>query len=127
MRQWSWIRLCTVTSLFCSMWRLACRFLLRKMIKHTSLFYLLIVKKVFGKARKGGALFCESFGMTDHSLLKVKSNKDALVEIWKGCLFAALKDKKAITTISRKICVSNNRDWIISLLMHNVPKWSDTL
>ena len=51
------------------------------MIKHTSLFYLLIVKKVFEKARKGGALFCESFGMTDHSLLKVKSNKDALVEI----------------------------------------------
>ena len=36
----------------------------------------------------------------------MKFNTDALLEI------AVLKDKKAPTTISRKVCISNNRDSI---------------
>ena len=48
MWQSSWIHLWTLTSLFCSMSRLAGQFLLRKITKHISLYF----KKVFEKARK---------------------------------------------------------------------------
>ena len=52
MWQGSWIYLCTLTSSFCSMSRLAGWFLLRKRTKHTSLLYLCIFQKRIRKIQK---------------------------------------------------------------------------
>ena len=83
MLQGSWIHFWTVTSSLCSMSRLAGWFLLGKITKHTSLLYLCIFQKYSEKLEKHqqGGLFCESCGVTYHSLLKVKSKKGALLEI----------------------------------------------
>ena len=78
-------RLCTVTSSFCSMWRLARRFLLRRITIHA-----ISQKKYSKKLEKHlwhGPFCGESCCITYHSLLKVKSNKGALLEIWLKCCF----------------------------------------
>ena len=82
-------------SSFFSMSRVDGWFLLKKINKPTSLFYLILFLKVFEKTRKTSlaGLVCENCGITNHSLLKLKSNKDTLLEIWGRCCFQ-LKNKK---------------------------------
>ena len=72
MYQGSCIHLWTLTSSFCSMSILPSWFLLGKIAKHTSLFYLCIFQKRIQKSLKKYlwfGLFCESCGITYHSLL----------------------------------------------------------
>ena len=89
--QSTWIRLWTVTSLFCSMSRVAGWYPLKKITKHESLLYLCIIEKFLSRLEKHlrRGLFCKSCGITDHSLLKVKINRN-LPKV----LIVALKDKK---------------------------------
>ena len=60
------------------------------------MFYLCIYQKSIQKAGKHlrRGLFCKNCGITYHSLLKVKSNKGALLEIWQKVLFPALRVKR---------------------------------
>ena len=81
MWQCFWIPLWTVSKSICSISRLAGWFLLRKITKHTSFFYLCVFKKVFRKAREVERhLWCDLFTkkrvITDHSLLKVVAKTD---------------------------------------------------
>ena len=88
MWQGSWILFWPMTISFCNISRLTSWFLLRKITKHTNLFYS-------GKLEKHRwyGLFCESCWITDHSLLTVNSNKGA-INLMK-VLYAVLKDKKS--------------------------------
>ena len=87
MRQGSWICLWNVKSLFCSISRVAGCFLLKKITKHASFLCLCLFQKVCEKAREylRRNLLCESGGITYHSLLKMKFNTDALLQICRGC------------------------------------------
>ena len=83
MYQGSWIRLWTVTSLFCSMSRVAGWRLLRKITKHASLLYLCIFENFLRKLEKRlwRDLSRESCGIRDHNLLQGRFNTDNLLEI----------------------------------------------
>ena len=83
--QCSWVHLWTVTSFvfFCSMSRVTGWCLLKKITKYASLLYLCIFEKVFENGREDlrRCLFCESCGIIEHSMLTVKLNIYALLEI----------------------------------------------
>ena len=75
------------SSLFCGMSRVAGWWLLRKITKNGSLFYLGIFEKVLRELEKHlwQGPFCKSCEITNHSWLKLKFSKDALLEIWHRC------------------------------------------
>ena len=102
MWQGSWIRLWTLTSSLCGMSRLAGWFLLNKMTKHTTLFYLCISQKVFGKARKTSvaySLLRRKLLNYIQQLTESEIQQSSFARNLTKVLFAALKDKKAPTTI----------------------------
>ena len=80
MWQGSWIRLWTVTSLFCCMPRIANCCLLKRLTKHATSLYLCIFEIIFEKPRETyeRGLFCESCGITDHTSLEFKFHTNAL-------------------------------------------------
>ena len=86
MWQGSRIRFWTVTSLFSSMPRVAGWCLLKK-IKHATSLYLRMFENFFKKASETSetGLFSENSRFIDHSLLKGKFSKDALLEIYRKC------------------------------------------
>ena len=103
--QSSWIRPWTVTGSLCSMTRLDGCFMLRKITKHITLFYLRICQKSFKKARK----ISVAWSILPRKLLSYILQLTRS-EIQQSCLardltkvfFAALKDKKALTTIMKE-------------------------
>ena len=87
-----------MTSSFYGMPRVANWFLLRKVTKHTSLLYL----SIFLRSIRNNATFVASSILLKlwdclkyHSLLKVKSKKDALLEIF--FFFCSIKRQKKIS------------------------------
>ena len=72
---------------FFSMSKVASWFVLGKIIRYSTLFYVWIFEEVFEKPKKNLwlGLFHERDRITDHSLLKVKSDTDLLLEIEEKC------------------------------------------
>ena len=100
MWQGCWIRLWTVTSSLCSTSRLACWFLLRKITKHTTLFYLCMCQKTIRKIKKN---ICDVvFFATKVVELHTTAQQRCFTRNLTKALFAALKNKKALTTIMKE-------------------------
>ena len=80
MWQGSWVRLLTVTTLFCNISRVAGWCLLKKITKHAacSTYAYFKKKKKKEETSETGSILGK---LTDHSLLKVKFNTDAFLEI----------------------------------------------
>ena len=85
MWQDSWIYFWTLTSLFCSMSRVAGWRLLKILLSTQACSTYAYLKMFQRKLEKHlwRDLFYESCGITDHSLLKVKFNTVTLLEIWR--------------------------------------------
>ena len=96
MCQGPWIRLWTVTSLFCSISRLAVWCLLKKITKHASLLYLCIFQNVFEKARERSETESILWKLWDYRppLASSEIQHIRFARILLKSLVAALRDKK---------------------------------
>ena len=105
MKQDSSIRLWTVTSSLCSISRLAGWFLLRKVTKNTTLLFLCICQKSTRKSQKNicGMIYWQrKLQNYITPLNESETQQRRFARNLTQVLFAALKNKKALTTVMER-------------------------